>query len=86
VASANVLNYFTTFTNGTDDAGNSGQGCTLGSSTSASNCRGADNLNEFTRQTAKIVGELKAINADGWPDGNPEQGRVHREQTGRRAE
>jgi predicted extracellular nuclease len=64
VASANVLNYFTTFTNGTDDAGNSGQGCTLGSSTSASNCRGADNLNEFTRQTAKIVGELKAINAD----------------------
>lgn len=64
VASANVLNYFTTFTNGTDDQGNTGQGCSLGSSVSKSNCRGADNQNEFNRQTAKIVGELKAINAD----------------------
>jgi predicted extracellular nuclease len=64
VASANVLNYFTTFTDGTDVEGNTGQGCTLGSTTSKSNCRGADNLNEFQRQTAKIVGELKAINAD----------------------
>lgn len=64
VASANVLNYFTTFTNGTDVAGNTNAGCSLGSSISKSNCRGADNLNEFNRQTAKIVGELKAINAD----------------------
>ncbi len=64
VASANVLNYFTTFTNGSDDLGNTGQGCSLGSSVSKSNCRGADNMNEFIRQTAKIVGELKAINAD----------------------
>jgi predicted extracellular nuclease len=64
VASANVLNYFTTFTNGSDDVGNTGQGCTLGASVAKSNCRGADNLNEFNRQTVKIVGELKAINAD----------------------
>jgi predicted extracellular nuclease len=64
VASANVLNYFTTFTNGTDDVGNTGQGCSLGASVAKSNCRGADNLNEFNRQTVKIVGELKAINAD----------------------
>ncbi|WP_432382762.1 ExeM/NucH family extracellular endonuclease [Duganella sp. P38] len=64
VASANVLNYFTTFTNGTDVNGNSNVGCTLGSSVSKSNCRGADNLNEFQRQSAKIVGELKAIDAD----------------------
>ena len=64
VASANVLNYFTTFTNGEDVEGHTGQGCSLGSSISKSNCRGADNLNEFNRQTAKIVGELKAINAD----------------------
>lgn len=64
VASANVLNYFTTFTDGTDVEGRSGQGCALGSSVSKSNCRGADNLNEFKRQTAKIVGELKSINAD----------------------
>ncbi|MRW82627.1 ExeM/NucH family extracellular endonuclease [Pseudoduganella sp. FT26W] len=64
VASANVLNYFTTFTNGTDVEGNSNVGCTLGSSTAKSNCRGADNLNEYVRQNTKIVGELKAINAD----------------------
>jgi predicted extracellular nuclease len=64
VASANVLNYFTTFTNGTDVEGNTNQGCSLGSSVAKSNCRGADNLNEFNRQTTKIVGELKAINAD----------------------
>lgn len=64
VASANVLNYFTTFTNGEDVEGHTGQGCSLGSSVSKSNCRGADNLNEFNRQTAKIVGELKAIDAD----------------------
>ncbi len=64
VASANVLNYFTTFTNGTDVEGNTNVGCTLGSSTAKSNCRGADNLNEYVRQNTKIVGELKAINAD----------------------
>ncbi|MYM25912.1 ExeM/NucH family extracellular endonuclease [Duganella sp. FT135W] len=64
VASANVLNYFTTFTDGTDVEGRTGQGCSLGTSVSKSNCRGADNLNEFNRQTAKIVGELKSINAD----------------------
>jgi len=64
VASANVLNYFTTFTDGSDVEGHTGQGCSLGGSVSKSNCRGADNLNEFNRQTAKIVGELKAINAD----------------------
>jgi predicted extracellular nuclease len=63
VASANVLNYFTTFTNGTDVAGKPG-GCALGSEVSKSNCRGADNLNEFQRQSTKIVGELKAIDAD----------------------
>ncbi|WP_343731132.1 ExeM/NucH family extracellular endonuclease [Duganella sp.] len=64
VASANVLNYFTTFTNGSNDQGQTGQGCLLDGKVLASNCRGADNLNEFNRQTAKIVGELKAINAD----------------------
>jgi len=64
VASANVLNYFTTFTDGSDVEGRTGQGCSLGTSVSKSNCRGADNLNEFNRQTAKIVGELKSINAD----------------------
>jgi len=64
VASANVLNYFTTFTNGNDVLGQTGQGCKLGASTSKSNCRGADNLAEFQRQSAKIVNELKAIDAD----------------------
>ncbi|TWI65128.1 hypothetical protein IP91_02534 [Pseudoduganella lurida] len=64
VASANVLNFFTTFTNGSNVAGQTGQGCKVGNSTSAGNCRGADNLNEFTRQRDKIVAELKAIDAD----------------------
>ena len=64
VASANVLNFFTTFTNGNDVFGRTGQGCTVGSSSSKSNCRGADNLQEFTRQRDKIVNELKAIDAD----------------------
>ena len=64
VASANVLNFFTTFTNGSDVTGATGQGCALGASTAASNCRGADNLVEFNRQATKIVGELKGLDAD----------------------
>jgi predicted extracellular nuclease len=65
VASANVLNFFTTFTDGTDAWSRTGQGCTIGSSApSKSNCRGADNLTEFNRQRDKIVNELKAMNAD----------------------
>jgi predicted extracellular nuclease len=64
VTSANVLNFFTTFTNGGDAFGGSGKGCTVGSTTSAGNCRGADNMAEFVRQRDKIVAELKAIDAD----------------------
>ncbi len=64
VASANVLNFFTTFTDGSDVLGQTGQGCTLGANTSKSNCRGADNMSEFVRQRDKIVAELKAIDAD----------------------
>ncbi len=64
VASANVLNFFTTFTNGENIFGQTGQGCTIGASTSKSNCRGADNLAEFVRQRDKIVKQLLAVNAD----------------------
>ncbi|MBA5637151.1 ExeM/NucH family extracellular endonuclease [Duganella sp. LX20W] len=64
VASANVLNFFTTFTNGSNVEGASNQGCSLGASVSKANCRGADNMAEFVRQRDKIVGELKAIDAD----------------------
>lgn len=64
VASFNVLNYFTTFVNGTNSAGQSGQGCSLGTSVSASNCRGANNATEFTRQRDKIINALAAMNAD----------------------
>jgi predicted extracellular nuclease len=65
VASANVLNYFTTFTNGTDANGNTGKVCTIGGSpASASECRGANTKAEFDRQSAKIVNELAAMNAD----------------------
>jgi uncharacterized protein len=64
VASFNVLNYFTTFTNGQTASGLTGQGCTLGTSTSAGNCRGADNVAEFTRQRDKIINAIAAMNAD----------------------
>ena len=64
LASMNVLNFFTTFTNGTTADGLTGQGCTLGASTAASNCRGANSLAEFTRQRSKIVEALAALNAD----------------------
>ena len=64
VASANVLNFFTTFTNGQTAGGATGQGCSLGSSISAGNCRGADNVTEFIRQRTKIIEALAAIGAD----------------------
>jgi predicted extracellular nuclease len=64
VGSANVLNFFTTFTDGTDYLGRTGQGCKIGSSVSKGNCRGADNMKEFVRQRDKIVKELVAMDAD----------------------
>ncbi|MBG6081524.1 ExeM/NucH family extracellular endonuclease [Rubrivivax gelatinosus] len=64
VASLNVLNYFTTFTNGATASGQTGQGCSQGGTVSASNCRGADSLAEFQRQRAKIVEALAALDAD----------------------
>jgi predicted extracellular nuclease len=64
VASANVLNYFTTFVDGNDAFGNTGQGCQLGATNLAENCRGASNLPEFERQTKKLVSEMTAIDAD----------------------
>lgn len=64
VASANVLNFFTTFTDGRDAWGRTGQGCTIGNRTAASECRGADNTAEFVRQRDKIVASLKALDAD----------------------
>lgn len=60
VASFNVLNYFTAYTNG----GGTANGCSLGGATSTSNCRGADNAAEFARQQTKIVEAMVAINAD----------------------
>ena len=64
LASMNVLNFFTTFTNGETAAGQTGQGCSLGDAVSASNCRGADSATEFVRQRAKIVNALVGLNAD----------------------
>ena len=64
VASANVLNFFTTFTDGRDAWGRSGQGCTIGNRTAASECRGADNTAEFVRQRDKIVASLAQLDAD----------------------
>ena len=54
VASLNVLNYFTTLDN-------SGPIC---GPLADQDCRGADDANEFTRQRAKIIAALKAIDAD----------------------
>ncbi len=54
VASANVLNYFTTI-----DTGDWVCGPSLDME-----CRGADSQEELDRQRAKIVAELKAVNAD----------------------
>jgi uncharacterized protein len=60
----NVLNYFTTFTNGNTAFGQTGQGCTVGSSTTPGNCRGANNLVEYERQRDKIVRALAGLDAD----------------------
>ena len=62
VASFNVLNFFTTFTDGTTTGGASGQGC-LPSKT-IEDCRGADSPAEFARQRGKILAALLAIDAD----------------------
>lgn len=62
VGSANLLNFFTTFSNGQTASGASGQGCTP--SNTAADCRGADSAAEFTRQRDKLLAELKAMNAD----------------------
>lgn len=64
IAAMNVLNYFTTFTNGQTADGQTGQGCTVGTSTTAGNCRGANNLAEFQRQRDKIVRALAGLDAD----------------------
>lgn len=55
VASFNVLNYFTTIDQ-------SGASCYP--SGTRSDCRGADSAAEFTRQKAKIVNAITALNAD----------------------
>ncbi|WP_374569313.1 ExeM/NucH family extracellular endonuclease [Ideonella sp.] len=64
LASFNVLNFFTTFTDGTDVDGHTGQGCTLDGVSAPSNCRGANNLAEFQRQRTKIIEAIAAIDAD----------------------
>ncbi|MBV8604342.1 MAG: ExeM/NucH family extracellular endonuclease [Pelomonas sp.] len=66
LASANLNNFFSTFADGTSFDGQTGQGCSIGSPArvSKSNCRGAASLAEFTRQRAKVIAELNALNAD----------------------
>ncbi|HQW66079.1 MAG TPA: ExeM/NucH family extracellular endonuclease [Gemmatimonadales bacterium] len=53
VASANVLNYFNTFT-----------GCSFGVGGAPADCRGANNATEFARQRDKIIASLATMNAD----------------------
>lgn len=54
-AGANLLNYFNTFGTGA---------CTLGVGGSATDCRGAENTIEFSRQISKTVPMLLGLNAD----------------------
>jgi len=61
VAAFNVLNYFTSFGNGDFAVGGS-SGCLPGGGTS--DCRGADNAAEFTRQRDKIIRAIAALDAD----------------------
>ena len=60
VASFNVLNYLTTFLDGNTASGETGQGCSPGTSAAASNCRG-NNALEFTRQRDIIINVIAAI-------------------------
>ncbi|MEV4262430.1 ExeM/NucH family extracellular endonuclease [Kribbella sp. NPDC049584] len=53
VASANLLNFFNTFT-----------GCHLGSQGPVTDCRGATDNTEYQRQLAKEVASLRFLNAD----------------------
>ncbi|HEX5355258.1 MAG TPA: ExeM/NucH family extracellular endonuclease [Aquabacterium sp.] len=62
IASANLLNFFTTFSDGNTASGQSGQGCAPSGTTA--DCRGADSAAEFTRQRTKLIAELTALNAD----------------------
>ncbi|GAB3895565.1 hypothetical protein GCM10029964_075650 [Kibdelosporangium lantanae] len=53
VASANLLNFFNTFT-----------GCKFGTTGGPTDCRGAENDTEYQRQLAKEVASLRFLNAD----------------------
>jgi predicted extracellular nuclease len=53
VASANLLNYFNTFT-----------GCTFGVGGEPTGCRGAENATEFERQVPKEVAAITSLGAD----------------------
>lgn len=65
LAAFNVLNYFTTFTDGRDAFGGSGKTCTQGADTpAASLCRGASNAAEFGRQRSKIIEAMLSLDAD----------------------
>jgi uncharacterized repeat protein (TIGR01451 family) len=55
VASVNLLNYFNTFGTGN---------CTRGVGGGATDCRGAENADEFTRQVSKTIPMLLGLNAD----------------------
>ena len=64
LASFNVLNFFTTFADGTTVDGDNSPGCTQGGAVAPNHCRGAANAAEFARQRTKIVEALATLNAD----------------------
>lgn len=64
-----MLNYFSTFADGNTADGQTGQGCTLGGTVSAANCRGADNAAESARRwnfgTADNLADYAFVVIDG---------------------
>ena len=60
VAAMNLLNYFNTFDGLPDNADN----CTLGVDGGSTDCRGADDQEEFDRQWPKTVAAILAVDAD----------------------
>ena len=64
VAAMNLLNYFNTFDGRPDTGPGAVDNCTLGVNGNSTDCRGADDQEEFDRQWPKTVAAILAVDAD----------------------
>lgn len=64
VAAMNLLNYFNTFDGRPDTGPGAVDNCTLGVDGGSTDCRGADDQEEFDRQWPKTVAAILAVDAD----------------------